>query len=357
MRKWVLLAVCLAASLPTYGKKTDSDSKALLKDPRALLGAAAPFYNFSDSSLKPWYMHVTYQLYDDSGKPAQRGAFDYWWGSPKIYRMGWSRGGSAYTIWHTADGRESYEAIGDQIQYFERQLESALLAPLPTVEELDRNKSSLERKNRKVGQQNLPCFMVIPQMPLEESARAMDDVPLGMFPTYCFDSSTSALRMVFSWDSILEVFNRVAKVQGRYLPQDIRFFEAGRPILSATVETVSALDPSDPGLKPAPDAKLLEKPGRVPVDQKTINGYLTKKVFPLYPADAKEAHVSGTVEMRVVIGTDGAIHEIQVVKAPWPSLVASAMWAVSQWQYKPYMLNGKPVEVETTIHVIFTLGG
>lgn len=302
-------------------------------------------------------MRVTYQLFDDEGKPAAKGAFDYWWASPKVYRMAWTRAGSAYTVWHTADGTESYEQVGDRIDYVERELKSALLAPLPSAEDLEPGKSELERKDRKLGQQELRCVMVIPQMHPEGNPQNFaTSVPQGLFPTYCFNADQPDLRIEYSWGSVMGVFNRVAKVQGKYLPQEIEFFEAGRPVLSASVEAVSALDPSDPGLRPAPDAKLLGKQVRVPVDQKIINGYILKKVAPVYPADAKEAHVSGRVELRVVIGTDGAVHELHVVKAPWPSLVASAMWAVSHWQYKPYMLNGEPVEVETTINVIYTLG-
>jgi protein TonB len=87
-----------------------------------------------------------------------------------------------------------------------------------------------------------------------------------------------------------------------------------------------------------------------------MTGALIKKQQPVYPQDAKDVHVSGTVVLQAIIGMDGRIHDLRVVSAPWPSLVASAMWAVSQWQYKPYLLNGDPVDVETSINVIYSLG-
>ena len=85
-------------------------------------------------------------------------------------------------------------------------------------------------------------------------------------------------------------------------------------------------------------------------------GTLIEKRLPIYPQDAKDARVSGRVVLKAVIGRDGRVHDLKVVEAPWPSLAASALWAVSHWEYKPYLLNGEPVEVETTVTVIFSLG-
>jgi protein TonB len=84
---------------------------------------------------------------------------------------------------------------------------------------------------------------------------------------------------------------------------------------------------------------------------------LLKKQQPVYPQDAKDARASGIVVLEATIGRDGKVHDLRVVQAPWPSLVASAIQAVSQWEYKPYLLNGEPVEVKTNINVIFSLGG
>ena len=83
---------------------------------------------------------------------------------------------------------------------------------------------------------------------------------------------------------------------------------------------------------------------------------LLKKQVPAYPMDAKQAHVTGKVVLKATIGRDGAVYDLHVVSAPWPSLAASALRSVSHWQYKPYLLNGDPVELETTVNVIYTLG-
>lgn len=352
----ILIAFLLVVAFPLSGQASKKSSTQLPKKPRAILAAAAPLYNFADPSLKPWHMRVTYQLFDDKGKPTEKGTFEYWWASPKVYRMTWSRPGAGYTIWHSADGKERDKSIGDQLGFFESQLESALLSPLPTAKEVDPSKFRLMRQVQSVSHQKFPCVMVVPRMHPANPVHALSAVPLGLFPTYCFDPDVPGLRIVYSWGSTMEVFNRIAKMQGKYLPEEVQFFEAGHTILTANVKMVSHLDSSDPALKPAPDAKPVGKPIKVFRNEKSTNGRLLKKVAPIYPQDAKEARVSGTVVLDVVIGTDGVVHKIQIVKAPWPSLAASAVWAVSQWRYKPYLLNGKPVEVETNINVIFTMG-
>ena len=95
---------------------------------------------------------------------------------------------------------------------------------------------------------------------------------------------------------------------------------------------------------------------RVRVSQGVSQGLLTHKVEPQYPPLAKQAHIQGAVVLHAVIGKDGHVQGLQVVSGH-PMLSAAAINAVKQWQYKPYMLNGEPVEIDTTITVNFTLAG
>jgi TonB family protein len=81
---------------------------------------------------------------------------------------------------------------------------------------------------------------------------------------------------------------------------------------------------------------------------------LIKKVTPLYPPLAKQARIQGTVQFTALIGKDGSILSLQLVSGH-PLLVPSAQEAVSQWMYKPTLLNGNPVEVITQIDVNYTL--
>jgi protein TonB len=97
-------------------------------------------------------------------------------------------------------------------------------------------------------------------------------------------------------------------------------------------------------------------PQRVKVSQGVTSGLLINKVTPTYPPIAKTAHITGSVVLQAVISKQGAIEGLKVVSGH-PMLINSAVEAVKQWRYKPYILNGEPVEVETTVTVNFTMGG
>lgn len=321
------------------------------KDPRAIFAAAAPFYDFNDATLKPWHLKATYQLYDQDGKPTAQGTYEYWWVSPKVYRRTWSRPGVTHTDWHTADGKIAHQVTGERLQYFEYNLQSALLSPLPDLGDLDPTKVRFDRETVSAGVK-LPCIMVIPLMPQHGKIQV---VPIGLFPTYCFDPQLPALRASFSFGHVGMEYNKIVKSQNHYLARDITFFEGKHNILTATVDTIDDLNPADQALTPSPDA-IFPIVNKVDIASGIAIGLLIKKQVPIYPQDAKDSRVSGCVVLQATIGMDGGVHDLRVVSTPWPSLAASALWAVTHWQYKPYLLNGQPVEVETTINVIFTLG-
>ncbi len=80
------------------------------------------------------------------------------------------------------------------------------------------------------------------------------------------------------------------------------------------------------------------------------------KVNPVYPVEAKKARTQGTVVLNVVIGTSGEVENISVKSGP-SALQQSAIDAVRQWRWQPFLLNGNPVEVETEVNVIYSLAG
>ena len=95
-------------------------------------------------------------------------------------------------------------------------------------------------------------------------------------------------------------------------------------------------------------------PQRVRISQGVTRGLLVHRVEPTYPPLARSARVQGEVVLSAVIDANGQIQNLQLVSGH-PMLVPSALEAVKQWRYKPYLLNGAPVEVETMITVIFSL--
>jgi protein TonB len=97
-------------------------------------------------------------------------------------------------------------------------------------------------------------------------------------------------------------------------------------------------------------------PQRVRVSQGVTQGLLIRKVQPNYPPLARQARIQGSVLLQAEISKDGTIQNLRLISGH-PMLAPAAIEAVKQWKYKPYILNGEPVEVETQITVNFTLSG
>ena len=101
--------------------------------------------------------------------------------------------------------------------------------------------------------------------------------------------------------------------------------------------------------EPAPmPAKKIRVPSRL------AEGFLLHDVAPEYPQEAGRARIEGMVVLLAVIGSDGTVRNLQV-KSGLPMLAQAAIDAVKQWRYRPYMLNGEPVEFDTQITINFTL--
>jgi TonB family protein len=146
--------------------------------------------------------------------------------------------------------------------------------------------------------------------------------------------------------------------------------ETGTPAQTMKVEVVPSTTPepqADASASPAPMPIRVLTPAYAEPSQpdEQVNdparvsggvmaGNILSKVTPVYPQAAKDAKVQGSVVLDAVIGTDGNIKSLRLVSGP-EELTRSAWDAVSLWTYKPYLLNGVPTEVETTITVNYTL--
>jgi protein TonB len=112
---------------------------------------------------------------------------------------------------------------------------------------------------------------------------------------------------------------------------------------------------------PGPEGpRIPQTGGESPVPQKRLQvthlnpAMLLKRVEPVYPALPKQMGRSGRVELRAIIATDGTIQSLQVVSGD-PLFIQSALQAVQQWRYKPTILNGQPVEIDTFITVVYNI--
>ena len=105
------------------------------------------------------------------------------------------------------------------------------------------------------------------------------------------------------------------------------------------------------------EANANGKRAKIHVESRVMSSQRISGDNPVYPQEARAKKIQGAVVLTAVIGKDGTIENLLVVKTPDPSLAESAIKAVRTWRYRPYLLNGDPVEVETTVNVVYTLEG
>jgi TonB family protein len=126
--------------------------------------------------------------------------------------------------------------------------------------------------------------------------------------------------------------------------------------IETAVSTLSSLTPAPP--TPLPTAPQQggnqSVPKQVLVSPGVTTGLLIKKVAPVYPQEAKNARIQGSVVLRAAINKTGDIVDLEVISGPI-ELVVSAVNAVRKWKYRPYLLMGEPVEVQTQIVVNYVL--
>ena len=150
-------------------------------------------------------------------------------------------------------------------------------------------------------------------------------------------------------------------IPNKPLVLDDRAGESGAPIgqgefpglPEGLVPSPGLVDPRSAARPPQPAAPE-SRPRVIRVSEGVQQGRLIHRVQPEYPVLAKQLRLEGTVEIRAIIGRDGAVHSLELVSGH-PFLARAALDAVAQWRYLPTMLNAQAVDVETRITVVFTL--
>jgi hypothetical protein len=353
MRRSILLALFLVLSLQAFSQLTTAQP-GLPKDPQAILAAAAPYYDFSDPALKPWHLKATYQFFDENSHSTEDGTYEYWWASPKASRSTWTREGASYTEWHTADGKFAYEKQGGPISIFERSLPLFLFLRLPDAAAIDPDTVRIDSDTIKVAgmrfdhdtikatSTHLPCVVQTP-------------IPQG-YPGktyYCFDPRMPAVTAVANTGPINAEFSHIVKMQGRFLPREITLLYAGVPVLTVSVEAVKSFEPSDRVITPSAGASV-EKFDRVQASPAVAWDRIIGKVIPtISPGARRLPQNTGLVLLDVIVGVDGNVQDVQIASAPNALLGGVCQDAVSAWKFKPYLQDGIPAEMETSILFAF----
>jgi TonB family protein len=346
MRPFLLLFFVPFLALATFSPAQTS-APVMPKDASELMRLAAGVNGLDSQDLKPWHLKATYQVFDDNGAPRNEGTFEAWWVEPTKYKLSYtSTGFNQVEYRNGAETRMTGDAKWPPMP--EALIVPKLFRPLMTPE--DAKAQRFSASDVKFEGLEMKCLHFVPQSSSSTLAVA------SSLPAYCFGKGGPELRADASFGEMQTVYNNIVEISGHYVAKQIRLGQHGHPLLNVDIV---ALDPmssiSDADLSAPADA-LPAPPRKIMVSAGVLQGNKLSGVPPQYPYEARSNHIQGTVVIQVTITATGEIGEMRIVSGP-PPLQRAALDAVKTWRYKPYLLNGEAVQVESQVNVVFSLGG
>ncbi len=316
-------------------------------DLRSRLTLARAAANLSTAGLKPWYTKLTFKMPDTSGKISEEGVLEEWWAGVSSWRVRVTSPSYKGTV--TQNGDHLFRTVqASPLPANLMLIKQQVVDPLPDQDEI--NHARLFFQTKTLGSAPLDCIMVAPA-----SAK---HPPFTLYPTYCFDIGSTRLRATLLNGTRAVVRNKLGTFQGKTVALILLISNAGSAgssKLETDTDQLTTYVPTATEFDMAADQKPVSS-SPSDVSSEVAAGSLLTKILPIYPVEARRNHTSGYVKLTAIIGTDGYIRRLEPLSSPDEVLTTAAVAAVRQWAYKPYLVNGEPTEVRTTVTVHFQLG-
>ena len=297
-------------------------------------------------TVKPWHLKLHAQLFDAKGNPAEQGDIEEWWAGPEQYLVAYSLPDYTGKLLHNADGDFRTAGIGVPPMAVAMLLEQAV-HPMPRAEDVAASEPVLRKET--VGGIPLDCIM------LAQPLKGIPVEPLGLYPTYCLDAAKNSLLATYELGTIATVQNSVGLFQKLTVATSFNINIGPTKMAEGKLTMLSSMKPDPAQFVKAEGFEPAAKP--TPVDGNFMNDQALMRMPPVYPAAAKSKHIDGAVVLHAIIGHDGHVQALQLKSAEDTDLALAALYAARQWTYKPFLVNGKPVDVDTTLTVRFQYRG
>lgn len=342
-----LLVLMSVARFPVWSQDkgalaTDESDPSAQKSNDLMLFAAKQ-NGLLGEDVGPWHLKASFTELDEQGNAIDVVAYEEHWVSPTKYKRVFTGKTFAQTEYGTEKGLFRSGAR-EPVPVILVEGHNEFTNPLPSPDLVA--KGSFDLKEIETNGIKIDCLR-------------SKGMPVSADRTYCVGTDKPFLRIT---SSALEdekiLHNRILGFHERFIAGDLQFVVAGKRRLTAHLESIEPLGAADDAMfTPPADAVEVPKEVNIPfvnVSASVSTGLLLRKVAPIYPPFALRERISGTVVLQAMIGKDGHIQNLEVVSGP-SELKVAALEAVHQWLYSPYLLNGQPVAVRTTINVFFIL--
>jgi TonB family protein len=188
---------------------------------------------------------------------------------------------------------------------------------------------------------------------LSQPLKGVHEPLIGLFPTYCFDMDKTIYEVGYEFGDTAFLSGATGMFQSRYISLKVSIIVDKLTLATGAIDELKTIPTLDSGLFTPPPEAMHINMHPVQIEPHIAAGSIIKKVVPIYPALAVQARMEGTVILHAIIGREGRIHSLRIDTPSSTELTISAIAAVRQWTYKPYLINGEPTEVDTTITVNF----
>ena len=294
----------------------------------ARLTKAATVDALDTIDAKPWHALVEAEIFDAKGNNPTSGTIEVWQsGSDRrtLYTFG------SMTMTEIVKSKTVYRTVPDpQFPKFAPFLLAKVLHTGPTIFQIRQIEPQLQQ--RKVEGQKLDCI----------TSKPPPNAVSYSGPAYCLDAQDDLRALLNGQQTVL--LDAPEEFLGHAVSQRVSVTNSDVPTATANITKLETYEPSADQFTPTADMSLLVPTVRI--SGGVIAGLMVKKVQPMLPAGVS---AKGNVNLHVIIGTDGRPNKVEVISAPDPAIGGACVDAVKQWVYKPYLLNGDPIQVETQV--------
>ncbi|MGI4829278.1 MAG: energy transducer TonB [Janthinobacterium lividum] len=267
---------------------------------------------------------MSFQLFTLEGKPSEQGTLEEWWSFNSGARLNVTTP-TLGTI-HSLRIDQSSQDAGRRSIFLIEDMVTSTTRPAGTLN----RRSEVTAKDQSVGSVLLHCLATKP------GANSF---------SVCTGEADKTIRVVAQPNRIL-IRNRIGKLNDAEVALDEKISYCGRDAITGHVEALESF---------APTSDDVETQTPVTVPGQVLAGMKLSGDPPLYPVSARMNHISGVVFLGGYINELGKIDYVFPIASPSPMLTGAALTAIKQWTYRPYLLNGKPVGVNTVITTNFNL--
>lgn len=327
----LLCLVCVIRAQSAADQATLEDLKTASKQMRLEAGGVTPFR-----------LEATVETTNVAGETAGTAHLIEEFASLEALRQKFTDEGASGQLSSPASGNSAQT----RVTFMQRYVMDAALRPGPNEDDLA--SSRISYKQEKVGGITLRCVVLDPKI----------DATAGVQPlysrAYCLSAGAPLIRLAQLRYGLVVTYNGFARFSDHLYARDVAISQFGKNRARLHVTNLVAA----PGLTQAnlPAPALGNGSGTaVHMEPAVVAGQLISKAYPEYPPLSRLRRVTGSVYLQIVIDKEGKVASTEVISAPATDLAESAVETVRKWRYKPYLLNGAPVEVTTTATVNFTM--